>query len=54
MECGVISSWIKKKLKLALNICTFSENVMSINIIVLLRDVFHIGLVISPRPAVLA
>jgi len=24
------------------------------NIIVLLRDVFHIGLVIGPRPAVLA
>jgi hypothetical protein len=29
---------------------TFSQD----NIIVLLRDVFHIGLVIGPRPTVLA
>ena len=32
----------------------FSVNSMTKNNIVLLRDVFHIGLVIGPRPAVLA
>ena len=31
-----------------------SINVYLVNNIVLLRDVFHIGLVIGPRPAVLA
>jgi hypothetical protein len=31
-----------------------SINVYLVNNILLLRDVFHIGLVIGPRPAVLA
>ena len=30
------------------------HNILKLDIIVLLRDVFHIGLVIGPRPAVLA
>ena len=34
--------------------CIDNNNIELINNIVLLRDVFHIGLVIGPRPAVLA
>ena len=34
--------------------CIDNNNIKLINNIVLLRDVFHIGLVIGPRPAVLA
>jgi hypothetical protein len=34
--------------------CAVQKASVDVNIIVLLRDVFHIGLVIDPRPAVLA
>jgi hypothetical protein len=45
--------WIKIKWKISLIFITLKYKNCANNI-VLLRDVFHIGLVIDPRPAVLA